>query len=147
GAAFNDCASSSGASSHGNRGWYVVWRKAPDRNRPTRTTCYPTDTRLVCFAQLGRRFDKRVEHRLKVECRTTYDLEYVSSGGLLLQRFAQFVEQPRVLDRYDGLGSEVRHNFNLLFGECTNLLAVDNNSANQLTLFEHGHSEGRSCTT
>jgi hypothetical protein len=34
-------------------------------------------------------------------------LRHVGGGGLLLQRFAQFVEQARVLDGDDGLGGEV----------------------------------------
>ena len=34
-------------------------------------------------------------------------LEHVRGGGLLLQRFTQFVEQPGVLDRDDGLLGEV----------------------------------------
>src|SRR5262245_56937896 len=54
---------------------------------------------------------KRVENGLKVEGRTTYQLEYVRGRGLLPQRFgeigcalAQFVKQPRVLDGDDVLG-------------------------------------------
>ena len=66
-----------------------------------------TDCRLIRFAQPRRRFDQRIEHRLQIEGRAADDLEHVGGGGLLLQRFAQLVEQARVLDGDDGLGGEV----------------------------------------
>jgi hypothetical protein len=57
-----------------------------------------------------------LQHRLEIESRPADDLEHVGGGDLLLQRFAeivsalaQLVEQPRVLDRDDGLGGEIRH--------------------------------------
>ena len=40
-----------------------------------------------------------------------------------LQRLPQFVEQPRVLDGNDCLGSKVRDQLNLLVSEWTNFLA------------------------
>ena len=61
-----------------------------------------------CLAQPRRRLEQRVEHRLEVEGRPADHLEHVRGRGLLLQRFTQLVEQPRVLDRDDGLGGEVR---------------------------------------
>ena len=60
----------------------------------------------------------------KIECRTADDFEHVGGRGLLLKRFAQFVEQPRVLNGDDGLGGEVRDQLDLLVGEGTNFLAV-----------------------
>ena len=66
-----------------------------------------TDGRHVGLAQPRRRFDQRIEHGLQIERRAADDLEHVGGGGLLLQRFAQLVEQPRVLDGDDGLGGEV----------------------------------------
>jgi hypothetical protein len=47
---------------------------------------------------------------------------------LLLQRFAQLAEEARVLDSDDSLGGEVLDQFDLLVGERTNLLAVDDDS-------------------
>ena len=64
------------------------------------------------------------EHCLKIERRAADDLEHVGGGGLLLQRFAQLAEQPRVLDGDDGLGGEVRHQRNLLVGERAHLWTV-----------------------
>jgi hypothetical protein len=45
---------------------------------------------------LSRRFRKCIQHRLQIEGRAADDFEYVGGGGLLLQRFAQLVEQPGV---------------------------------------------------
>ena len=91
----------------------------------------------VRLAQSRRRFDQRVEHRLQVESRAADDLEHVGGGGLLLQRFAQLVEQAGVLDGDDGLGGEVRHQLDLLVGERPDLLAVDGDGTDQLVLLEH----------
>ena len=44
---------------------------------------------------------------LQIEGRSADDLEHVGGGGLLLQRFAQLVEQAGVLDGDDGLGGEI----------------------------------------
>ena len=42
--------------------------------------------------------DQRIEHRLQIEGRAADDLEHVGGGSLLLQRFAQLVEQAGILD-------------------------------------------------
>ena len=49
----------------------------------------------------------------------------------------QFVEQSRVLDGDDGLGSEVRDQFDLLVGEWAHLRPKDRDCAHWLTPFEH----------
>ena len=48
----------------------------------------------------------RVEHRLQVRRRAGDDFENVGRGGLPLQRLPGLVEEPRVLNRYNGLISE-----------------------------------------
>src|SRR3974377_1279889 len=60
-----------------------------------------------CVAKACCRFDQRIKNRLKVECRATNDLKHVCGGGLLLQRFPQFVQQPHVFDGDYRLGGEV----------------------------------------
>ena len=97
--------------------------------------------RHVRLAQPRRRLDQRIEHGLQIEGRAADDLEHVGGGGLLLQRFAQLVEQPGVLDRDDGLGGEVRDQLDLLVGERTNLLTIDGDGADQLIVLEHRHIE------
>ena len=54
-----------------------------------------------------------LKYRLQFTGRTADDLEHVGGGGLLLKRFAQFVQQPRVLDGDDGLRGEIGYEFDL----------------------------------
>ena len=111
-------------------------------------TRHPSGVRMargVGLAQARRRFDQRVEHRLQIEGRAADDLEHVGGGGLLLQRFAQLVEQARVLDGDDGLGGEVLDQLDLLVGERAHLLAIDGEDANQFVLLEHRHRDDRTC--
>ena len=91
-----------------------------------------------------------LEHRLELAGRTADDLQHLRRRGLLLQRFgeivgtlAQFLEQPRVLDRDDGLGGEVLHQLDLLFGERTNLGPIDADGADRLVVLEHGDIQQR----
>ena len=101
------------------------------------------DVGHVGVAQPRRRFDQRIEHGLQIEGRAADHLEHVGGGGLLLQRFAQLVEQPRVLDGDDRLGGEVLHQLDLLVGEWAHLLTIDGDGANQLLVLEHRHEHDR----
>ena len=72
------------------------------------------DDALVSRAKPRRRFGQRIEHRLQIERGAADDLEHVGGSSLLPQRFGQvacalpqFIEQPRILDGYDGLGSKI----------------------------------------
>ncbi len=65
----------------------------------------------VRLAQPDSRLDQRIEHRLQIEGRAADDLEYVGGGRLLLQRFAQFIEKPGVLDRDHSLAGEISDQF------------------------------------
>src|SRR5262249_31650104 len=99
--------------------------------------------RLLRLAQPRRRLYQRVEHCLQVEGRAADDLEHVGGGGSLLQRFAQPVEQARVLDGDDGLGGEVLYQLDLLVYERPDFLPIDANCADQLILLDHrGDKEG-----
>src|SRR6266480_2227491 len=73
----------------------------------------PKYERTFGRAQPGRRLDQRVEHGLQVEGRAADDLEHIGGGGMLLQRFAQLVEQPCILDGDDGLVGESRDQLDL----------------------------------
>ena len=53
------------------------------------------------------------------------------------KRFAQLVEQARVLDGDDGLGGEIFDQLDLLVGERPYLLAIDAEAANQFVLLQH----------
>ena len=113
-------------------------RKAVARDLPVMFAPLTVDRRYVRLAQPRRRLDQRVEHRLQIERRAADDLEHVGGGGLLLQRFAQLVEQAGVLDGDDGLGGEVRDQLDLLVGERAHLLAVDGDGADQLSSLSIG---------
>ena len=82
-----------------------------------------------------------LEHRLQIDQANADDLEHVGGGGLLLQRFAQLVEQARILDGDNGLRGEVLHQLDLLVGEWPHLLAVDDDRADQLVVLEHRHAQ------
>jgi hypothetical protein len=74
------------------------------------------NARIVRLAEARCRLGQRIEHRLQIEGRAAYDLEHVGGGGLLLQRFAQLVEQARVLNGDDGLRGKVLDQLDLLTG-------------------------------
>src|SRR5260370_40488491 len=67
------------------------------------------------------------------------NVEHVSSSRLLLQGFAQLVQQTGILDGDDGLACEIAHQRDLLVGKRSDLLAVDGDCAVQFGLLEHRH--------
>src|SRR5262249_35136389 len=74
---------------------------------PIHAALLTIDRSHIRIAQSNRRLDQRIEHSLKVEGRAADDLKHVGGGSLLLQRFAQLVEQPCVLDGDDRLVGEI----------------------------------------
>src|SRR5262249_12535358 len=57
------------------------------------------------------------------------------------KRLAQLVQQPRILDRNNGLCGETRHQLDLLVGERLNLLPVNGDGTNDLLILEHRHTD------
>src|SRR5262249_16161310 len=104
-------------------------------------TVRPKDEPLLGCAKPRRVLDQSVENGLKLEGRAADDLEHVGGGGLLLQRFAELVEQPRILDRDHGLVGETLDQLDLLVGERSDLLPKNVDNTNQLALFEHRDRE------
>ena len=90
--------------------------------------------------------DQSVEDGLEVEGRAADDLEHIGGGGLLLQRFAQLLEQSCILDSDDGLIGKIGDQLDLLVGERADLPAVDENGADELVLHEHRHTQDCPCT-
>ena len=70
-------------------------------------------------------------------------LQHIGRCRLLLQRLPQLVEQPRVLDGDNRLRGEVLHQSDLLIGKRPDLLAVDDDGADQPVLVEHRHGDKR----
>jgi hypothetical protein len=64
--------------------------------------------------------------------------------GQLGRALAQLVHEPRILDGDDGLFREIAQKLDLLIGKRLNLLAIDVNRADQLSLLKHGHGDNRS---
>src|SRR5262245_27163800 len=83
------------------------------------------------------------EHWLKLAGRARNDLQHVGGGGLLLERFAQFVQQPRVLDGDDSLASKAFEECDLLVRERTDLLAIDSDDTDALIFLEHRYRKHR----
>ena len=95
-----------------------------------------------------RALDDGVEHRLHVRRRAADDAEHLGRCGLMLQGFAQFcvalaefLEQPHVLDRDDGLISEGLEKLDLLFGERPHFRAPNPDRPDRGFLREQRHGQ------
>ena len=122
-----------------------VRRVAVDRDQIVSIALLTRDGGHIRFAKVGRQFGQRIEHRLQIEGRAADDLEHVGGGGLLLQRFAQLVEQSRIFDGDDGLIGKIRDQLDLLVGERPHLLAVDAEGTDQRFFLEHRHDKKGPC--
>ena len=115
---------------HGRRKAESARRRASD-----------TDVRTSASHSARRICQNGIKHRLRSpgDCD---DLEHIGGGSLLLQRFEsralQLVEQPRVLDGDDGLRGEILDQLDLLVGERANLLAVDDDCADEFIVLSIG---------
>src|SRR5215467_13060415 len=89
-------------------------------------------------------FQYRVEYRREVAGRGIDDLQYLRGRGLLLQRLARLVNEPRVLHRNDRLIGEGLHKRDLLDGEGPNFLTVDGDCAKQSVVFAQRHCHSTS---
>jgi hypothetical protein len=70
-----------------------------------------------------------VEGGLQLARRTGNDTQHFRSRRLLLQRFAQLVEQARILDGDDGLSRKILEQRDLFVAEWANFLAIDYDGA------------------
>jgi hypothetical protein len=71
---------------------------------------------------------------LQIERRAADDLQDVGGGRLLLQRFTQLAEQPRVLNGDNRLRGKVLNQFDLLVGERPDLPPVYSEGTDKLVL-------------
>jgi hypothetical protein len=107
----------------------------------------PSDCGLVGIAKPSSRFNERLQHSLQIKRRSTYDLEHVGSGGLLLQGFTKLIEETRVFDSNNGLCCEVFYQLDLPMRKRPHLLAVDNEGADQLIFLQHRNRNNGTCST
>src|SRR6516225_389074 len=84
-----------------------------------------------------------MEYRLQVAWRRANNLEHIGGGGLLLQRFAQLVQQPRVLDGDDGLGGKVLDELDLLVRDWLHLGTTDCEHTDGLVLPQQRDGQNR----
>src|SRR5262249_28178837 len=82
-----------------------------------------------------------MEYRLKFAGRTRDDLQHLRGRGLLLQRFAQLVEQAGGLDGDDGLIGKVLDQRDLLVSEWAHLPTKDADSSDGFVVLEHRHTD------
>ena len=94
-------------------------------------------------AQPSRTFGDRFKYRLEIERRAANDLKHFRGGRLLLQRFAELVEQAGILDGDDGLVGKVLDQLDLLVGKGPDFLPVYGERADQFVLFKHRHQQTR----
>src|SRR5262249_7122955 len=84
-----------------------------------------------------------LKYRPQIEGRAADHFEQIGGGGLLLQAFAQLVEQARVLDGDDGLIGKIRYQLDLLVSEWPDFLTKDGDSSDYLLFLEHrNYDEG-----
>jgi hypothetical protein len=107
----------------------------------------PQHTGDLSFAEPRRRFSQCREYRLQIECRTAYDLEHVGGGGLLRERFAQFVKQACVLDGDDGLVGKGLDQFDLFLGERVRHRLCDEEDADDFSLPQKRSAEAGAVAT
>src|SRR5262245_20185301 len=108
---------------------FKVWRRIISNNAPQQLAIEAEDKSPIGSTKPYRTFGNGFEDRLQIERRPTDDLKHIGSGGLLLQRFAQFAEQARILDGDDGLGCEICDQLNLFFRERVYFLTIDGDCA------------------
>src|SRR4029077_10791912 len=77
----------------------------------------------------------------EIEDRAADDLEHIRGGGLLLQRLAQLVQQPSVLDGDNRLAREAGNQLDLLICEWADLLAVDGEGPDQFAFLQDRNVE------
>jgi hypothetical protein len=105
---------------------------------------WTSNSRQIGLTQSSSRLDECIEHHIQIEGRAADHLEHIGGSGLLLQRFAQLVEQPRVLYGNDRLIGEILHQLDLPVGEGPDFLTIDDNAPHQRIVLEHGYCEVRS---
>ena len=95
------------------------------------------------IAQPNRQLEQRVKYRLEIKRGAADDLEHVSGGRLLLQRFAQLVEQAGVLDGDHRLRGKSRDQIDLLLRERVNLRSRQEHGPDRNPLTHERNAESR----
>src|SRR5262249_41649933 len=111
------CSTGTGHKSHfGEERCVALWDASQRDSHVAIPFEHPQATK-GCFTKMHRFFEHCLEHGRKDARRRIDGLQHLRRCCLLLQRIAQLVEQPRVLDRDDGLAGEAFDEFDLLLSE------------------------------
>src|SRR6516162_3977369 len=87
------------------------------------------NNRIVRLAKPARTLGDGFQYRLNIRRGGSDHTEDLACHGLLLQRFAQLVEQARILNSDDGLCGEVLAQLDLFVATGAHFLAVDDYEA------------------
>jgi hypothetical protein len=83
------------------------FRRCPEVRRQGKILAVEPEQRAeLGLADARRVLQHSLEYWLQFAGRAADDLEHVGGRGLLVQRFAQLVEQPRILDGDDSLAGK-----------------------------------------
>ena len=122
--------------------------EAADRNDAITVTVQLTEEHLVGLGEAGRRIDDGIEHRPERKLRPRHDLEHARDRRLLREAFGQFllprlqfVKQPRILDGDDGLISEGLDKLDLAGSERFDLVATDDDDADDDAIAQQRNTE------
>src|SRR4030095_15548805 len=104
--------------------YYVFGRKPDGGCHAIYLTVAAEDHGHICYAKPRGGRDERVQNWLQIKGRLSDHLEHVTGCGLVFERlleiacaFAQFAQQPRVLNRDDRLRREALEQSYLLVGK------------------------------
>ena len=111
------------------------------RREPGALPLKSIEGRASCFAPRHRPFEHRVEHRHEVAGRTVDDPQHLGGRRLLVERFARFGQEPRILHRDHRLSREIPQQRNLLVRKRAHLVAISGNSAEQRFVLSQGHDQ------
>src|SRR5215468_6297784 len=101
-------------------GWHIV-----ERDMPKSAALLKEHRAKLGIADPHRVFQHLLKHRLKFARRTRDYLQHLGGRGLLLEGFAQFIQQTGIFDGNDGLSSKVSDQLDLLVGEWAHFLTID----------------------
>ena len=88
----------------------------------------PEDDGLLGAAQALRSVHNALQDRLQLKFRSADDTEDFRGRSLSFKQFAQFRQQPRILDGDHRLVGKIRHQFDLLVGERADFLPIEGTS-------------------
>src|SRR5262249_28005831 len=116
-------------------------RNVEVRRRPQHLTIEAQDMSAVGAAQPACAFGKGLEHCLQIERRTADDVEQLAGCCLLIERFAQFVEQACVFNGDHRLRGESGDQLDLFLGKGPDGLPTENDYADRTALAQQRNTE------